>query len=87
MLCLAGHHGAMRMRVNRRTDYSSPVYCVCLAGPIVTLQFSRVSVCLCVCQSLERPGNELMVAAGTYGCFELAVFFVSSLQKEAKQCE
>ncbi len=47
-------------------------------------------VCLFVCLSvlgLGRPGNELMAAAGTYGCFELAGLFASSLQKEAKQCQ
>ncbi len=53
-------------------------------GPIDTVRFSRVSVCLCVCHCLGRPGNKLIAAAGTYGCFELAGLFTFSLQKEAK---
>ncbi len=37
-------------------------------GPIVSLRFSRLSGCLCVCHSLGKPGNESLVwhAAGTY---------------------
>ncbi len=47
--------------------------------------FVSLSVRLSV-QGLGRPGNELMAAAGTYGCFELYVvgLFASSLQKEAQ---
>ncbi len=48
------------------------------AGPM------RLFVCLSV-QGLGRPGNKLIVAAGTYGCFELAGLFASSLQKEAPE--
>ncbi len=45
-----------------------------LAGHIVTLQFSRVSVHPCkVWGGLGRCGNEFMAAAGTYSCFELLV--------------
>ncbi len=42
-----------------------------------------LSVYLSVCHSphgLGRPGSEIMAAAGTYGCFELAGLFASSLQ-------
>ncbi len=52
------------------------------AGPIVTLRFSSLSVCLFVClsvQGLGRPGNELMVAAGMHGWFELVGLFASYL--------
>ncbi len=49
-----------------------------------------VPVCLSVCpsvQGLGKPENELMVAAGTYGCFELTGLFTSPLQKEVKRCQ
>ncbi len=58
-----------------------------LVGPVVTLRFSCLSVCLSICHSLGRPGNELIAAAVTYGCFELAGLFTSLLQKEAKRCQ
>ncbi len=45
--------------------------------------FAILCLCLSV-QSLGRPGNELMVAAGTNGCFELTGLFAlaSSLQRK-----
>ncbi len=46
------------------------------------VQFSCLSVHLSVRASLGRPGNMLMAAAGTYGCFELAGLFASSLQRK-----
>ncbi len=40
-----------------------------------------VSICLLVCLSVcARSGNELMAAAGTYGCFELAGLFAKGSQ-------
>ncbi len=59
-----------------------------------------LSVCLSVCHSLGRPGNELMAAAVTlasgcqawqreatvtYGCFELAGLFASLRRCKRKQ--
>ncbi len=64
-----------------------PGECSAPGWSFATLQCLCQSDCLSVCHSLGRPGNELMVAAVMYGCFELAGLFASSLQKEAKQCQ
>ncbi len=41
--------------------------------------------CLSVCLSVRA--SKLMVAAVTYGCFDLAGLLASPLQKEAKRCQ
>ncbi len=68
--------------------FSSRAHAVHPASPIVTLRFSSVFVCLYVCHSLGRPGNEQMAAAGTYGCFELAgLFACKRKQNDVSTCD
>ncbi len=44
-----------------------------------------ISVCLCVCDSLGRPGNESMAWQlhwQVYSCFKLAGLFASSVERK-----
>ncbi len=67
--------------------FSSRVRVVPVAGSIVTLRFSCLSVCLFVglSQSGEAWERVSGVAAGMDGWFELAGLFASSQRKEAKR--
>ncbi len=63
--------------------YSSHVNALFVPG----WSYSYFAICVCLSvrpstHGLGRPGNELMAAADTHGCFELAGLFASLLQKE-----
>ncbi len=67
-------------------DSAESAYFVSLKPRIYHFCVCLFSACPSV-HGLERPGNELTVAAVTYDCFKLPGLFASSLQKEAKRCQ
>ncbi len=57
--------------------------CVFLAVVLAKMGVGILFVCLSVrpCKVWGGLGNDLIAASGTYGCFELAGLFASSLPK------